>query len=271
LNTNGDSLPLLAALIAIASQPKFAIRTGEKGYRTAQDKITLIHPSSVNHRKKDPNEKEDIFGEKQLYAFAEKRQNLSSGIPSSSANMFLVTTTRLDPMTYIMFGAYEIEVTQRGLDCDGWLPIVGNIDGLDDIQRLKTLMEACLLRVFEGIIMGRQKRRWRDMIPILPREEAESDDDDARKDYSLSSEEIRELDLLTRDIVRILNRYSEERVAAQSRHNSRPATPMDSPAFTSLKLPHVGSRSGYSTPYNIGSAYNSRPGTPSRLSRNSRF
>jgi HrpA-like RNA helicase len=39
LNTNGDSLPLLAALIAIASQPKFAIRAGEKSYRTSQDKV----------------------------------------------------------------------------------------------------------------------------------------------------------------------------------------------------------------------------------------
>ena len=289
LNTNGDSLPLLAALIAIASQPKFAIRTGERGYRTPQDKVgnydvrhcivltqpslqmTLVHPSSVNYRKKDPNEKDTPSGEKELYAFAEKRQNLSTGGPSS--NMFLVTTTRLDPMTYVLFGAYEIEVTERGLDCDGWLPIVGNIDGLDDIQRLKTLMEACMLRVFEGIVMGRQKRHRSDMISVLPREEAESDDDDddMKKDYSLSSEEIRELDLLTTDIVRILNRYSDERVATQSRHNSRPGTPMDSPPFASLKLPSFGSKSGHSTPYNIGSAYNSRPGTPSRLSRNSRF
>jgi small subunit ribosomal protein S24e len=39
LNTNGDSLPLLAALIAIASQPKFAIRTGDYGFRTSQDKV----------------------------------------------------------------------------------------------------------------------------------------------------------------------------------------------------------------------------------------
>jgi len=271
LNTNGDSLPLLAALIAIASQPKFAIRTGEKGYRTPQDKMTFMHPSSVNHRKLDPNDKEALYGEKQLYAFAEKRQNLSTGTPSSSATTFLVTTTRLDPMTYVLFGAYEIEVTERGLDCDGWLPVVGNIDGLDDIQRLKALMEACMLRVFEGIVMGRQRRHWRDMIPVLPREEAESDDDDPRKDYSLSSEEVRELDLLTRDIVRILNRYSEERIATQSQHNSRPGTPVDSPAFASLKLPSVGSRSGYPTPYNVGSAYNSRSGTPSRLSRNFRF
>jgi len=47
------------------------------------------------------------------------------------------------------------ERTRSSGDCDGWLPIVGNIDGLDDIQRLKTLMEACMLRVFEGIMMGR--------------------------------------------------------------------------------------------------------------------
>lgn len=238
--------------------------------------MTFIHPSSVNHRKRDTSENEVTHGEKQLYAFTEKRQNISTGASSSSANMFLVTTTRLDPMTYVLFGAYEIEVTERGLDCDGWLPIVGNIDALDDIQRLKGLMEASMLRVFEGIVMGRHKRNLRNMIPIMPREEAESDDDDtnSKRDYSLSSEEVKDLDLLTRDIVRILNRYSEERVATQSRHNSRPGTPMDSPAFASLKLPSVGgSRSGYSTPYNIGSAYNSRPGTPSRLSRNpgSRF
>ncbi|KAH8120328.1 P-loop containing nucleoside triphosphate hydrolase protein [Phellopilus nigrolimitatus] len=52
LDENGKSLPLLAALIAIASQPKFAIRTSSMTYRTAQDKTTAMHPSSVNHRKR---------------------------------------------------------------------------------------------------------------------------------------------------------------------------------------------------------------------------
>lgn len=285
LNINGDSLPLLAALIAIATQPKFAIRTGEKGFRTAQDKVcfvlmrfflanlwrsqfTFIHPSSVNHRKKELVD-DTVPTEKQLYAFIEKRQNLSSG--GSMNNMFLMTTTRLDPMTYILFGAYEIEVTERGLECDGWLPIVGNIDGLDDVQRLKTLMEACMLRVFQGIVMGRQQRHLRNTTPISQREEAESDDSNSMRDYSLSSSEIGELDCMTRDIVRILNRYSEERIATQSQHNSRPGTPIGSPAFASIRLPSVGSRSGYSTPYNTSSVFNSRPSTPSRLSRNSRF
>src|ERR1700733_2985763 len=129
-------------------------------FHTSQDlrflQITFMHPSSVNHTKRDPNEKQVAFGEKQLYSFTEKRQNLSASAPGASASTLLVTTTRLDPMTYVLFGAYEIAVTERGLDCDGWLPIVGNIDGLDDIQRLKTLMEACMLRVFEGIVMGRR-------------------------------------------------------------------------------------------------------------------
>lgn len=235
--------------------------------------MTFIHPSSVNHRKRDdPAQGNSIYFEKQLYAFAEKRQNLSSGGQSSSASMNLVTTTRLDPMTYVLFGAYEIEVTERGLDCDGWLPVIGNVDALDDIQRLKTLMEGCMLRVFEGIINGRQKQRWRSNVPIMPREEGEYEDEDtgSRRDYSLTSEEVRELDLMTRDIVRVLNLYSEERVSTQSRHNSRPGTPMDSPAFASLRLPSVsGQRSGYSSAYN--SRPNTRPSTPSRLSRNTRF
>ena len=39
LNVNGESLPMLAALISLALQPKFAVRTGDKTYRTAQDKV----------------------------------------------------------------------------------------------------------------------------------------------------------------------------------------------------------------------------------------
>jgi len=40
LNVNGASQPLLAALIAIASQPKFAIRTSESTFRTKLDKVS---------------------------------------------------------------------------------------------------------------------------------------------------------------------------------------------------------------------------------------
>ena len=39
LDVNRRSIPLLVALISVASQPNFAVRTGEKAYRTPQDKV----------------------------------------------------------------------------------------------------------------------------------------------------------------------------------------------------------------------------------------
>jgi small subunit ribosomal protein S24e len=168
-------------------------------------------------------------------------------------------------MSYILFGAYNITVTERGLECDEWLPIVGNIDALDDIQRLKYLMEACMLRVFEGITYARHRQQVQQRFPAptaqrrdeQKEDESDDDDDDSKKDLSLSLKEIQELDTFTQGLVRIINRYSDERVATQSRHNSRPATPMDSPSFGQSRLPSFGGRSGSSTPWNL-----SRPGTP---------
>ncbi|KAF7320340.1 hypothetical protein MKEN_00818800 [Mycena kentingensis (nom. inval.)] len=243
LNVNGDSQALLAALIAIASQPKFAIRTGEKTLRTRLDKAVFIHSSSVNNRKHTVSADHE---EKQLYAYMEKRQNTTT---SSSPQTTIVSTTRLDPLTYMLFGAYQLDVVNRGLECDGWLPVVGNLDALDDVQRLKALMEGSMLRVFEGITMNRQRSRQ----PRIPREderESEIDDYDNR-DLSLSKEEIKELDMLTRDIVRILNRYADERIS-QSRYSSRPASPF---------------RSGFSTPFGRSTPQVSRPQTPSGHAR----
>ncbi|KAI0275064.1 P-loop containing nucleoside triphosphate hydrolase protein [Gloeopeniophorella convolvens] len=272
LNDNEDCQPLLAALIAIASQPKFAIRTGESTYRTQLDKATRIHPSSVNHRKRDvstDNQDGGVIG-KQIIAYAEKRQNVSMVGSSGNAPMFLVTTTKLDPMTYVLFGAYQIEVTARGLECDNWLPIIGNVYALDDIQRLKVMMEGCMSRVFEGLAMKKTHFVSRPAAVSSREEEESADEEDTRtrlKDYSLSEAEVKDLNFLTKNIVRILSRYAEERMEVQSRANSRPATPMDSPGFGTSRLPPFGSRSGASTPYGMRSAYNSRPGTPSRLSR----
>jgi HrpA-like RNA helicase len=42
LNEHGGSLPLLAALIAMASAPNFALRTSDKTLRTEQDKVSLL-------------------------------------------------------------------------------------------------------------------------------------------------------------------------------------------------------------------------------------
>jgi small subunit ribosomal protein S24e len=227
----------------------------------------LIHPSSVNQRRKVLTNEGDQADEKQMYAFADKRRNESTG--SSSATTFLVTTTRLDPLTYILFGAHNVDVVERGLECDNWLPIVGDVNILDDIQRLKTFMEASMLRVFEGIAMSRLRKGQ--ALPVRPREEeseSESwDEEDSKKDYTLSSQEVEELDYMTKDIVNILTRYNADRIA-QSRQQSRAVSPVPGSSQSWIySRPSGGSVSGYSTPNN----FYSRPGTPSRFSRNVRI
>jgi small subunit ribosomal protein S24e len=249
----------------------------------------FIHPASVNNRKHEAKTDESgAFYDKQLFAFAEKVRNVSAP-GSSNAQTFIKGNTKLDPMTYLLFGAYNLVVTDRGLECDGWLPIVGPVDVLDDVQRLKTLMDECILRVFEGI---EHRRREQKLYPssrvpagLLRSRQEESDEDEGDDDSyavsktrsrALSEEEIREFDYLTRDVVRVLDRFAEERSNSMSRFPSRPGTPRTAfnsgrntpinawtPSGGRLTLPP----SGYSTPYSYGSAHSSRPVTPSGLTR----
>lgn len=203
--------------------------------------------------------------EKQILAYSEKRQNLSTG--ESNPQKFLVNTTRIEPLAYILFGAYRVEVTRRGLECDEWLPIIGDYSALDDLEHLKVLIESCMLRVFQGVIKQGNSQR----APRPDSKEDESDDEDENmSEGPLSTTEIRELDWITQDVVQILNDHSTHRIANQSQHNSRPGTPIGSPSWASRRLTPSGggTRSGYSTPRNGAISFLSRPGTPSRLSRN---
>jgi hypothetical protein len=273
LNEHGGSLPLLAALISIASAPNFALRTSEKNLRTAKDKTVVIHPSSVNARKRDSSGSSTKFNpaEKRLYAFGEKARNVPASGKIENALTQLRNVTRLDPMTYMLFGAYNLVVTRRGLECDGWLPVSGNLHALDDIQRLKTLLDGCMLRVFEGVgksLVRSRDTRWkgnRDSVKVQPgsskivepdtnddgegEDENESDDEEGAVDEGkkkrvvepLSNEEIKELELLTTDVVRILDAYAMEREESTSTRSSRPVSPRDGGGAGVYKPPMMGS------------------------------
>jgi len=164
-------------------------------------------------------------------------------------------------MTYMLFGAYHLVVTQRGLECDALLPVAGNIEALDDIQRLKMLLDRCMLRVFEGVgksLVKSRDERWaknRNSVQVksgssrivkpanadedsddegADEGENESDDDDDAPEVKkriiepLSMEEKKELQLLTTDTVRILDLYASER-EGRSQYSTRPPTPADAP------------------------------------------
>lgn len=149
-----------------------------------------------------------------MYAFAEKSKTGGIG-GKGEGQMFLRGTTRLDPLGYILFGALDLKVTESGLECDNWLPVVGNVSALDDVERLKTVLDLSLLRVFEGLGVGiGNRRQFRAIQPPTQadyrsdEEEGEADDEAIDlSDPSLSAEEVKDLDVLTSSVVRILNMY----------------------------------------------------------------
>ena len=168
--------------------------------------------------------------EKQVIAFAEKRKDIS--VVAKHPREFIVTTTQLDPMSYLLFGANNTQVAKRGLECDEWLPIIGKQTTLDQILRLKESMDLCFLRVCEGITIA---NRHRDQLAIISPREEQSDDDETRqvheRDCPLSSTESMEFEDLTRNLVYIMNQYNEEGMGVGSHPatSSGPATPVESP------------------------------------------
>jgi HrpA-like RNA helicase len=206
LNKNSGSLPMLAALIAMASVPNFAVRTKERVYRTSQDKSCQIHPSSVQHVK-HTKLNEDYLGEKDLFAFSEKIKNVSHAGSSGGPTM-LRNVTRLDPLTYMLFGACKLRMSFDGtMQCDDWLPVKGESDALEDVERVKAVLDLSMLRVFEGISGGK-----------------ESEVGYGETSKRLTKQEAEEFETLTAGVVNILNLYSSGRIA--SRGSTRPATPL---------------------------------------------
>ncbi|KAK4052988.1 hypothetical protein OIO90_004112 [Microbotryomycetes sp. JL221] len=236
LNVNGHSLPLLSALVATALAPNFAIRVSEKSLRTQQDKSCTIHPSSVNSRKNEKAADLPVVSNKQLYAYGEKSKTGGLG-DKGGGQIFLRFTTMLDPLGYMLFGASSLRIIDQGVEADSWLPLIGDGDVLDDVERLKQILDWSLLRVFEGlevaVAKGRQHTRNRRHAPSRPSRAPINDEEDSEReddvrpvdpnDPVLADREIQDLDTLTSNVVRILNYYADARGAGSTAPSRLPS------------------------------------------------
>ncbi|TKY88425.1 hypothetical protein EX895_002777 [Sporisorium graminicola] len=254
-NTNSDVTSLLAALVAVSSPPNFAIRSGKASYRTSQDKSCLMHPSSICHTKFTKHKPWDAanMGEKEIFAFSEKIRN-ASGSAGNNASTMLRGCTRLDPLTFMLFGATEVRVLGEGVECDFWLPITGNIESLDNLEKLRSIMDVIMLRVFEGIGKAKKGRAVQQQRRRGDEEEdevGEDDEDDEgwgdRTDLSLSAQEIGEFEYMSQGIVHILDGYAQERGwGSSSRGSTRPSSPA-SFGMGGLSLQHDPARAATAT------------------------
>ncbi len=174
-----------------------------------------MHPSSICHTKFTKHKPWDAanMGEKEIFAFSEKIRN-ASGSAGNNASTMLRGCTRLDPLTFMLFGATEVRVLGEGVECDYWLPITGNVESLDNLEKLRSIMDVIMLRVFEGI--GKRKTpdagRRRD---VGDEDEGGEEDEDGeewgdRTDLSLSAQEIGEFEYMSQGIVHILDGYAQK-------------------------------------------------------------
>ncbi|SYW76632.1 related to ATP-dependent RNA helicase [Ustilago bromivora] len=246
-NLNSDSTSLLAALIAVSSPPNFAIRSALASYRTSQDKSCLMHSSSICHTKFTKHKPWDParMGEKEIFAFSEKIRN-ASGSAGNNASTMLRGCTRLDPLTFMLFGATEVRVLGEGVECDYWLPITGDMESLDNLEKLRSMMDVVLLRVFEGIgkrrlTQGGQRGGGGAAGDVDEYEGGEDEDEEEwgdRTDLSLSAQEIGEFEYMSQGIVHILDGYAHERGwGSSSRGSTRPASPASFMGGLSLQDP----------------------------------
>lgn len=206
----------------------------------------MIHPSSVNGAKRAERVDFD-YSTKEVFVYSEKRRNMSMATAGTPMT-YLVTTSRIDLLVYLLFGTHNVMKNDENLVCDGWLPIHGPPDVLEDLSYLQQLFQSSMLRVYQGIDVSAVKRRFPGRGQHVDEDSSAWEDDDGNRDLSLSQTEIKELDLMTRDFVGILNAYREESLLY--RPESRPMTPSDR-AFGARTA-----ASSHNTPYG------SRAGTP---------
>lgn len=222
-----------------------------------------------------------------MIAFVEKSRNVAAGQAASSATTFLRNTTRLDALQYMLFGAHQVITTPEGVECDGWLPIHGGArGGLGLIAEFKNAFERCMQRVFEGIHASNVERRqakmkrigrWAAPPLVSPPSTTSQVDDDPDEDRDaeaaderevenedngdnlrlhrvatpLSSEEMLELGILTRDVVHVLEAFSDDR--RMFRIRSRPGTPTS--GYTSTRGSPGGGAGRARLPDEGGSAF----------------
>ncbi|CAG8442870.1 9273_t:CDS:2 [Ambispora leptoticha] len=151
-NINANCIPLLRAIICAGVYPNISVQITKRKLGT-RDENTIIHPSSVNSPKGDKDKGKDKKGESNssvagtLYAYSEK-------VKSSNSQIFLRDTTRVDPLSVILFGGESTLVRNdrsSQIIIDEWLKFEGHDHILSHTTALKSMLDCCLTNVYQRL------------------------------------------------------------------------------------------------------------------------
>ncbi|CAB4409095.1 unnamed protein product [Rhizophagus irregularis] len=159
-NLNSNCLPLLRSLICAGVYPNISLKTSKKTYQTRHESITFIHPASVNYKGRAAKLARNyrvgngIIGsesDESLFAPIGTLYAYSTKIKKSGKQIYLRSTTRIDPLSVILFGGETKQNDSLLLTIDEWLTFCGNGKVIESMNKLKLLLENCLAQVYERL------------------------------------------------------------------------------------------------------------------------
>ncbi|CAG8546521.1 29213_t:CDS:2, partial [Racocetra persica] len=215
-NLNSNCIPLLRALICAGVYPNIALKTSKKTFRTRHENATFIHPASVNYKERAAKLAATMKNSHNLKRGNEIDENLiapigtlyaySSKVKTSGQQVFLRSTTRIDPLSTILFGG-EIRTSSQSnnfLIVDDWLQFIGENSSFALVNKLKILLDRCLTRIYEKLEVTQLNGN------NTPQHTAENKSDDIDKQIKI---------MLVRGIVEVLENSDRDLIKKQQNGN----------------------------------------------------
>lgn len=112
-NTNSRSIELIKALTLAGMYPNFAVQVSQKGFRTAGENFTMVHPSSVFYS----NSKDAMLPQGTVVAFSTKAKS------NDGTSIFLRQNTAGTGLMAVLFGG-RFQADGNRLQLDDWIPFV---------------------------------------------------------------------------------------------------------------------------------------------------
>lgn len=143
-NKNSTCIPLLRAMICAGVFPNISVKTSKKVHRTRHDNTCIVHPGSVNSMRGEKHLYPDQVPEiGSLYAFSTK-------VRTGETQIFLRNTTRLDPMSILLFaGENDVEsVGYNQLVVDEWWKFNGSERTIRTLRSLRELLNDGFEKMF---------------------------------------------------------------------------------------------------------------------------
>lgn len=112
LNDNASSVPLIKALTLSGMYPNLAICSGGRGFRTANENFTMVHPNSVNYVRK--TEDQMPFGA--AVTFSTKAKS------NDGTSILLRAVTEVTTLSATLFGG-KLSNVGNTIEIDSWVPI----------------------------------------------------------------------------------------------------------------------------------------------------